>query len=75
MSGMTLQPAKPQQHPFKAVLKAAASVGSRLVLILHASQVFILSNREITKPGIQVTGWLHQKPHDNQGPRPPRHFC
>lgn len=45
MSVVILQPVKPQQHPFKAVL----------ILTLYSSQLYTFSNEEITKPGIQ---WL-----------------
>lgn len=38
-----LQPVKPLQHPFKAVL----------ILTLYSSQLYTFSNEEITKPGIQ----------------------
>lgn len=46
MSVVILQPVKPQQHPFKAVL----------ILTLYSSQLYTFSNEEITKPGIQ---WLY----------------
>lgn len=42
MSVMFLQPVKPWQHPFKAVL----------ILTLYSSQLYTFSNEEITKPGI-----------------------
>lgn len=45
MSVVILQPVKPRQHPFKAVL----------ILPLYSSQLYTFSNEEITEPASQ---WL-----------------